>query len=266
MTRGGVVEAGIDRRWLEDQARHDPIGHAYALWDLDHETTRVEFRVHRSGGVPTAYLLIWRGAPDRPIVHWVGDPGATPLLDALPPRPMVAVVPPTLGLEVERRRGPVDRFPVRILARDASRPLPAPACPVRPLGAADAAALRRFGMEEPHEIARGYRDFDPARLSIDEPTVWGAFDGDRLVGVARAAVRLPAVWIVSGVLVAEGRRGRGIGAAVTAAVARVAETTGARTALYVRADNVPAVRLYHRLGFEDVAERTWIDAGGGQRP
>lgn len=255
------VDTSLDRRWLEEEARHDPIRHAYARWDLDHHPTEVEFRVHLSGGVPTAYLLIWLGLRGVPVVHWVGDPGARELLPHLPPRPLIAVVPELLAAEVADARGPAESHPILILHRPPATPLPAPStAAVRRLTVDDLPSLRALARDD-EPLARAYVATDPTA----EP-VWGAFDGARLVGVSRTQARLPDVWIVGGIYVQAEYRGRGLGRALTSAAVRAAEAAGAEAVLYVREDNPPARRVYDALGFTLFERKIWIDAGGGRRP
>src|ERR1700674_4517704 len=101
---GSLVE-GIDREWLEAAARSDPIAHAWAVYDLDYSSERVRFVSLRQEGTPPAYPLIWYG-PDVPVVHWVGTPpGWSHLFAALPSRPMVAIVPPSVAGPLRERRG-----------------------------------------------------------------------------------------------------------------------------------------------------------------
>ncbi len=261
-----TVSPAMDRRWLEEQAAHDPVGHAYALWDLDYAPDRVEFRVLRENGIPTAYLLIWRGLP-VPMVHWVGPEEPAPLLEELPPRPLIAVVPPALAEVVARRRAPARVYPVRLMARDPHiTSLPAPNPAVRRLGPDDQERLEAFAGREEDRIARGY---GRVRLSASQSipnAIWGAFDGEALVGVASTQVKLPAVWVLGGIYVRPDRRNRGLGRDLTAAAAAEAEAIGARCALYVREDNAPACRAYERVGFTTLARRIWVDAGGDRAP
>lgn len=267
MPRSVTVEHGMDVPWLEAAARRDPIHHAYARWDLQQSPEQVEFRVARAGGEPIAYLLIWKGTPEHAVVHWVGDPSATELVSALPPRPVLAVVPMSQVDAVRAARGPASMHPILLMAHDrpAARPRPG-ADGVRRLTEGDRDALQRFVQQEPAWLVRGYAGLRPSTDPAREEPAWAAFDGERIVGLARAQVRLPEVWILGGIFVTESHRNRGLGRALTAAATVAAEARGARAALYVREDNAPARAVYEALGYRVLDRRAWIDAGAEHAP
>ena len=98
-------------------------------------------------------------------------------------------------------------------------------------------------------------------MDLESEFVLGGFDRGTLVGVARAVVRLPSVWLVSGVYVQALRRGQGWGLAITREVQVEAQERGAPCALFVREDNLPAITVYAHLGFRTVARRSWYDCG-----
>lgn len=262
----GTLELGMDTRWLAEASQRDPVRHAYARWDLQQAPDQVEFRVWREREVPTAYLLIWKGTPSQPVVHWVGDPHA-PLLDALPRRPLIAVIPEAQVENVRAARGPITVRHVILMTHDrpAARPRP-PIDGIRRLGVADQPALRRFVESEQAWLVRGYTTLRPTTDPAREEPAWAAFDGDRIVGVARAQVRLPEVWVLGGIYVTESHRNRGIGRTLTAAATLEAEARGARAALYVREDNAPARAVYEELGYRALDRRAWVDAGAERDP
>jgi len=257
----------IDREWLEHASAADPFAHAYARWDLEHAPYRVRFVSAVDGDETVGYLLIWLGHPTTTVVHWVGsDPRAGLLKDALPARPLVAIVPETFQSDVVLVRGPGRPLPILLLVREArsetatSVPSPVPA-EVRQLERRDHTELREFAARQADPVAAEYPALDPG-----EEAIWGAFSRDRLVGAARAAVRLEGVWLLGGVIVDPSLRGRGVGRALLEEAIARAEEEGARVGLYVREDRVEARRLYERLGFRPHGRRTWIDFGAGISP
>jgi GNAT superfamily N-acetyltransferase len=257
----GVVVDGLDAAWLDRAASAAPLTHAYAVWDRIHEKDRTRFVSYLEHGETRAYLLIWVASTKVPMVHYVGPPDCPALLDRLPPRPMLAVVPPELVGGVRLLRGPVELYEVELRSLSDRAPAPRESPGARRLNSADAAAVAELARGGSSPMMEGYRGIDLERV----PT-FGAFEGDRLVGIARAAVTLRSVWLLTGIVVLPEARGRGHGRAVTSLATRAAVAAGARPALYVRADNLPAVRLYEQLGFERVARKAWVDAGAHRPP
>ena len=257
----------IDRAWLERAAEKDPFVHAYGLWDLDHVPNRVRFVSALDGDQTVGYLLVWLGHPTRTVVHWVGsDPRARILAEALPPRPLVAIVPEAFQDVVVAARGPARPSTLLLLAHDiavvpGSPPGPPRSTAVRRLERGDHSALVEFAGRQSDPVAAEYPTLDPG-----EDWIWGAFEDEKLLGAVRAAVRLPDVWLVGGVYVDPAARGRGIGRALVEAALSSAREERVRVGLYVREDRLEARRLYERLGFRPLGRRTWLDLGAGFAP
>lgn len=243
--------------------RTDPVVHAFAVWDLLHAPDRVRFVSFRKGDATTGYLLIWQGNTSYPVVHWVDAPRASDeLAEALPERPLVAVVPPHARAAVEAHRGPVRSYPVELLIHPRSTPVSTePSRTSRRLTPADANRLRDFVRTPNDLLLSTYPAMDLATTHVV-----GSFEGGDLVAVGRAAVELPAVWILSGIYTHPDHRGRGHGTAVTAALTGAAHAEGAAGALYVRTDNAPARRAYATVGYRFHSERYWLDAGAHAEP
>jgi ribosomal protein S18 acetylase RimI-like enzyme len=256
----GAVRAGIDAAWLERAARSAPMDHAYPLWDLVQAPDRTRFVSVVRDGATTAYLLLWLGSPNGPIAHWVGAPDLA-LYPSLPPAPSILLVPPEVAPRVLADRPGCLGFPTTVMLRHRDVPLPADPPGVRRLTRRDQGLLPHvLPPDEP--MAPEY-----ARLDPDVQPVWGAFDGEELVAVARVSVSLPFVWVIAGVYTRPEHRNRGLGRAVTGAVARHAEAMGASAGLFVRDQNVPARRAYERLGFRPVGHKVWFEpARSAPRP
>ncbi|MGP8072080.1 MAG: GNAT family N-acetyltransferase [Thermoplasmata archaeon] len=247
----------IDRLWLEREAQKDPVTHAYALWDLERFPTTVRFVSAVRGDSTEAYLLVWHPPGRAPMVHWVG-PAVEELASALPPRPLIVTGSEALQPFVEPARGPADVYSTLVeVAPVGTRPPPTPLdAHVRRLTREDAHRLPGLSEGSTDLVSSSYLGID-----LEAEFVVGGFDRGTLVGVARAVVRLPTVWLVSGVYVRPSRRGQGWGQAITRAVQVEAEERGAPCALYVRENNVPATTIYGHLGFRPVGRRYWFDCG-----
>ncbi|HEV2166787.1 MAG TPA: GNAT family N-acetyltransferase [Thermoplasmata archaeon] len=254
--RTGRVHHGLDLAWLQDEAGRDPVAHAYGLWDALHEPERTRFVRWDGEDGARSYLLIWYGDPSAPVVHWVGrSPLDLDLVGEIPPTAQVVVVPERAAWAVLKQRRIVEAEPLLALAREPGPPASAPRrSDVRRLDADDAGEVGEFVRKFPDRLTVGY-----PRLDLSRETVWGAFDGDRLAGLARAPVRLPSVWIIGGVYVAPNAQRRGHGRALMRAAVASAVSAGARPSLFVRESNAIARHLYGTLGFRETDRKVWID-------
>lgn len=256
-----IVRPGIDPVWLDRLFRERPADHALAVWDRNVWPEAVEFLTLEEEGRPSAYLLIWKGLPDCPVLHWLGaarDPA--PLLDRFPDRPFLAIVPPELAPRVAELGAPAESYPLHLRERPQQLPVPTTR-PTRRLGAGDVPALHDLANSDRSTVTDTYLAVPPER-----DWVVGGFDGGALVAVARAEVRLPTVWHVSGVYTRPAARGAGWGRAVVAELIRAAAANGAATALFVRDDNGPARAVYDHLGYDLGGARVWVDAGAHRAP
>ncbi|MGN9812994.1 GNAT family N-acetyltransferase [Micromonospora sp. BQ11] len=94
----------------------------------------------------------------------------------------------------------------------------------------------------------------------DDPRIvdwYGIRDGDRLVACGADRSRGD-IGFVAGLTVAPDRRGRGLGAALTAGMTRALSARHDTVALGVYTDNVDAIRLYRRLGYTGTLGRTSV--------
>jgi ribosomal protein S18 acetylase RimI-like enzyme len=259
----GEVRPTIDRLWLEREASRDPLVHAFTLWDLAQNPDRIRIFSAVEKENTVGYLLVWLGHPTATIVHWVGGGVDAGLVDLLPPRPLVAIVPPEVRKVVEAARGPASEHPLLTMLRTRSRTakLRGPQREIRRLRREDVTLLSAWARRQNDPVVADYPFLDPEA----EPT-WGAFEGRDLVGVVRAEVRLPILWVLGGVFVQTTARGHGWGRALVSAAIATAEAAGAPAAVYVREDRAEARKLYEGLGFRRAGRRLWLDLGAGLAP
>jgi GNAT superfamily N-acetyltransferase len=120
---------------------------------------------------------------------------------------------------------------------------------VRPVATAQTRPLRRAVLR-PHQSLEQMPDSEP-----DRAYAVGAFEGDELVAVGLIGPdpeRSAGAWRVRGMATEAPRRGRGLGAAVLAALLEHARAAGARSVwCTVR---TPARSLYERAGFRVLSD------------
>lgn len=84
--------------------------------------------------------------------------------------------------------------------------------------------------------------------------IWHPEDTGKLVAMAGERLVLSPSREISGVCTDPAFRGRGLAAALTAHLVRHHRQTGARSVLHVLSTNLPAIRIYERLGFTVLRE------------
>ena len=115
-------------------------------------------------------------------------------------------------------------------------------------------AYRRF-YGQPSD-PEGARSFLSERIAREESVLFLALDESRGLGFAQlypsfSSVSMKQLWILNDLFVTPGARGRGIGTALLAEATRLAAKTRARgLELATATDNLPAQRLYEKLGWK----------------
>ena len=95
-------------------------------------------------------------------------------------------------------------------------------------------------------------------LSLMIP-VFGIFHDDELISVAGTLVRLNDVWMIGGVYTHPKFRNRGYATSVVSYWVMEAFKHTRNACLWVRSDNIPAIRLYNKIGFKFKRKQAWIN-------
>ncbi|HZU98359.1 MAG TPA: GNAT family N-acetyltransferase [Planctomycetota bacterium] len=123
--------------------------------------------------------------------------------------------------------------------------------PVETVTKNDLPALDRF-LRQHGATAWSTESFDAG------PYVW-VREGNEVVAAAGVHFETPFIGQIANVLVRESHRKKGLGAAVTAAIARRLRERDRIVSLFVKADNEPAKRIYERLGFKRVRSLVYLE-------
>ncbi|MGC5310675.1 GNAT family N-acetyltransferase [Micromonospora zamorensis] len=246
-----AVHLEDDRAVLARLLGRDPVLHAYQLGDLDdffwpytswfRRGEQVALLYH--GVDPLTLLAFAAPADTAALAALLAD-----LAPALPARLYAHLSPGLSDVLAGSFRLGSGGVHHRMALTD-----PARLSAVRPqgvvLGSADLPGLRRL-------YARAYPGnwFDPRM--VDTGQYLGVREGGELVAVAGVHVWSPVYRVAAlGNVTTDPRwRGRGLGAAVVAALCVRLRETVEHVTLNVKADNRAAVRLYERVGFTRVAD------------
>lgn len=242
----------VDRQELADLFAMDTPVHVYGLGDLEdrfwHDSTwwrrgtAVVGRVRLPG--PEGVVAVYAISPRAPTAT------TALLIDLLPEFPTGALVlaPPGADEATAATRRVSSFGPhVKMTVDGGSFTSPAGGDRVVLLGGEDLHDLQALYASDP-----GAAYFLPAML--EHGVFMGVHDGGRLVaaGGTHALSRTFGVAALGGIITHPTARGRGHGAAVTAALTEALLTEGLTVGLNVTATNVGARALYERLGYREV--------------
>jgi ribosomal protein S18 acetylase RimI-like enzyme len=253
---------------LDAYLRKGLYANLYLVYDLQYERkSRATFYIAEEHGSIRGVLLKYRGYPHSLAVILGSDDAVRPLLDNVGVEKMVLLATPELSKVLGEKFPNASKSEVNIMLLDG----PAANLIVRH-------NVIRLGVDDTRVFARSlaYRvgeNLEPAEDDVVEArrllaanAAFGIFDGDLLVSRAISHVRLPEGWAIGGILTDSRYRGRGLATSITSALTQEALRYTNRVVLFVRANNAPAIHIYEKIGFRNIARRTWLDTGNGTSP
>lgn len=103
-------------------------------------------------------------------------------------------------------------------------------------------------------------DYSEAILRLSSPHwhYYGYFINGKLISIASTYLKLPEIWIIGDVYTRVNYRNKGYGKIVTSAVTKDALNSGAIALLHVEENNLPAIKLYQKIGFKVIGVEKWI--------
>jgi GNAT superfamily N-acetyltransferase len=254
----GIVEAAMPRltdlstiRTLLDRDRDWA---AYAIGDLSPGLVEAcEWHASADGSAP-ALVLLYRGFTP-PILFAMGAAQELPALFAEVSAPRISLhVQPDAVAAMAGIYTPTETRVMRRMTLSGTHFVPAPHEEVRAIGERDLAAVAAL-YDDGHRRGEGPTFFHSPMLR--QNTFRGIWEDGALVAVAGTHLysRELGVCAIGNVYTRSDRRGRGLGAQVTSAVAAHALADAIPTIiLNVGRDNAAAERVYQRLGFDVCCE------------
>lgn len=131
---------------------------------------------------------------------------------------------------------------------------------VRQLVETDDVSLAEFNGAPP-QAAAGMRNWIKGAASL-----LGIFEGSKLIAMGSSFCAVPEGWSLVSIKTRNEYRRKGLAAEVTSALCSQAFNEVPTVELTVLSDNLPAIALYEKLGFELKEERVWIDCRSGSKP
>lgn len=241
---------------------NDPLTHCYLIYDLIYNLKQTDLYLLINERSLISYLLIWRGPGGVGIHVWnYVEELLDPLKDTLSIIRLPSVIQlygdsglseltsllKELSLNYE-----VKTFKDMVVDEVTFKPFKGETVKrlnvrehLRQFLEIKLAQGRRIEREDVVNILKRYR-------------YYGILKDGKLVSIACSYLSLPEVWIVGDVFTLPEYRGRGYAKAVTSAVTKDCITSGAKAVLHVRSDNIPAIKVYEKLGYKAFRERPWI--------
>jgi RimJ/RimL family protein N-acetyltransferase len=259
-----LPEIKIDAHASADEARafleRDRLMAAYALADIDQpEIEGARWWIARRDGDIAAVVLVVEGLPFRPCFATGASDGLSAIFrySIREPRVLLATPPRSRGaIEISYRFERVDHM--RRMVVNVNRFRPRTNQQVTRLTADHLdSVIDLYG-----HASRTY--FTPERMRRE--IYFGIYQADILVSAAGTHVRSARSGLaaVGNVLTRLAYRGRGMARSVTSAVTETALEQHRDVVLNVREDNMPAIAVYERLGYQTHGQ--FIEGPAVRRP
>ena len=247
-----------------ESLKSDIIKHVFAVYDLQKDAQHTTVYAASEKGEFEGYILIYSAADVPSVILECEHNVADRLLEHAPHNKFIVHAQPSL-LPAIKKRFPNSNHYVEdwmLVRKNEARFYDSEL--VKPLldkeDASKLAALLLSRKDRPANTLTTYAEW------IKRMPMYGVFKEGRLVAYAGSFIQLPEVWLIGGVYTDPAHRNKGYATLATSGITKEALTKAEAAALFARADNLPAIRAYEKIGYRKIGEKVWVDVGTGLRP
>lgn len=252
-----------NRKSIVDSLRSDVIRHVFAFYDIQYDLEHTTMHAAFDNQALKGYVLAYTAVTPPGVVLDATLNAAEKLIAYAPENKFILHTLPDLLLIVKRRYPEAKCYTENWMLVRKGEATFFRSKMVRKLSAVHAVGLTELLSSQTNQQRREAKESEEW---VRENPTYGVFLGRRLVSYASSFLQLPQVWVIGGVYTHPDFRNRGYATLTTSAVTEEALNNAEKAALFVGADNHPAVRVYEKIGYRKIGERVWVDVGTGRAP
>jgi GNAT superfamily N-acetyltransferase len=238
----------MDEQLFFNFLNKDRIRHIFTLYDLENMREKIRVWVALRNAEVTGYIFEY----NKRIVHMHGDPKNVPeLLSKIGLDEPVLVVQPNHLRAVKKVFEPIERLdPLSkgkittffVMKTDSDAFTPTIKHEVKKLRTEDLNEVSKSIDEELRNLVQN---------AINKGFAYGGYENGLLVSCATVSEHLEDVALIRGVFTVPSMRGQGLSTSVCSALVEESIRLGKTPMLWVSRDNLPALKLYKKLGFKE---------------
>jgi GNAT superfamily N-acetyltransferase len=238
----------VDERLFFNYLDTDRIRHVFTIYDLKNTREKTKVWVaFRNSGI-AGYLFEY----DKRFIHTHGDPESIPeLLSKTTLDGPILIIRPDHLKAVEKVFEPVERLDPSskgkvttflVMKTDSDTFTPTISHPVKKLGTEDLDEVSKSLGEELRNLVQN---------AVNEGFAYGAYENGSLASCATVSEHFEDVALIRGVFTITSLRSHGLATSVCSALIEELIRMGKTPVLWVSKDNLPALRVYKKLGFKE---------------
>lgn len=253
-------------RPLDEYLKSDPVRNAYLIHDLHKERDKSDFYLALEDSEIIGVLLLYHGHRN-PTVWIRGRRSASEeLLKTIEPNEAIFTVPPNLAGEVQRQFPTTDTYQGDVMTLRSGEENVVVREPVESLSPDHAEEVGKLFSEWRGGNPSKHADKFRRGLKSGDSFFYGKFAEGRLVSMCNARIRFGNLASIGGTFTLPKHRERGYAMSCLSKCLEAALEEVGKVGLFVRSDNVPAKKLYKKVGFEKNSEVVWLDLNTGFVP